>query len=120
MINTRVEIMKTMYREGKTMQEIGEIYSLSKQRVSQLLIGHKQGGITIKKKLRAKANKKKRDNLYRRKFGHSLAWHKRVGLPHGTKTKYVQDRCRCKKCTLANRDSHALWSLNRRSKQVNK
>jgi len=65
----RVEAMVTQFRSGQTLQEIGDQYQLTRERVRQILasagITREEGGASIKRQLkssaRERANKARRD-----------------------------------------------------------
>jgi hypothetical protein len=86
--------MESLYASGKTLQEIANIYGISRQRVQQKLKGHitgSVGGRTIKRIVKDLAKNKR------------VAERKAYSEIHGRKSKYNHG-CRCELCTKANTD----------------
>ena len=106
-MNTRIEVMKELYSKGKTLQEIGDFFSISKQRVGQLLkdvISKNEGGARIRTEQKQKEYEESRDKRYLKKWGKTYSEYLATGLPHG-RSKYINEGCKCDICKKANNDA---------------
>lgn len=102
-MNERTEKMVEMYKSGMTLQEIGDFYSVSRQRVEQLLkplgINKMSGGASVKSKARhAELESKRKERLDRRSYesyGCSHEERKRISGPkryEGFAEQYMNQR----------------------------
>jgi DNA-binding CsgD family transcriptional regulator len=79
----REEAMAAMYRDGKTLKEIGDLYGVSRERVRQVLsrwfnYGANDGGQSIQSRARKAARKQEREAKALAKYGCSYAEYRRL------------------------------------------
>ncbi len=86
--------MEILYASGKTLQEIGTLFNISRQAVQQKLKGY------ISRSFGGQALKTKVKNIAK---SERIAKRKAYSNTHGRKSKYNQG-CRCELCTKANTD----------------
>lgn len=70
----RAEAMASMYASGKTLQEIGEFYKVTRERVRQIISKHhgmnrESGGKSIRADRRREAKSRKREDRTMKKYG---------------------------------------------------
>ncbi len=76
----RAEVMAGMYKAGKTLEEIGQVYGITRERVRQIMTRHlgitgKDGGKSFLADINRQKREAKREAKYQRKFGWSFAEH---------------------------------------------
>lgn len=103
----RAEQMAAMYREGQTLEKIGEVYDISRERVRQLLakvgVTRKEGGASLVAAARRAARKSSINerSLARRGLSHEEF----VAMPTRAKRAYIQQK--------ANAGRRGIeWNLN--------
>lgn len=78
----RAAIMATLYKDGKTLQEIGDAFGITRERVRQLISGigvsALDGGQAVTAERARKRRESNRNQRYLRKYGCSLEQYKEV------------------------------------------
>ena len=79
----RAEQMAAKYRAGATLQEIGDYYGVTRERVRQIMsqelgITRKDGGMSKRASEKRKAAQARKNLRYMRKYGLDVAQYKRV------------------------------------------
>lgn len=81
-----------LYKNGHTLQEIGDNYGLSKQRVSQILkvlgVSRQEGGAALRAATALAKHNAQRDAKYRNHWGHSFEEHRKLLRLSRSKSKY--------------------------------
>lgn len=79
----RAAPMAALYKEGKTLQEIGDIYGVTREYIRQCLrwyagVSAEEGGAATMRERRRQAAKARRDATYLRKYGCAFAHYKEL------------------------------------------
>lgn len=75
---SRAEVMASMYKSGKTLEQIGQAYGISRERVRQIITKYhgmtaESGGLHVRAKQRSAAALARKEAKYREKYGCSFA-----------------------------------------------
>lgn len=107
----RADEMAVLYRDGHTLEEIGQRYGITRQRVKQLLtkfhgISRRDGGNKVRSVRRLVEHDAKRDQRYLAKYGCTFAqWQGLIREPKNPTRAYIEQR----------RNAHTRgigWQLN--------
>jgi transposase len=96
--DTRADEMAVLYRDGHTLEEIGQRYGLTRERVRQLLtkyhgISRRDGGNKVRSVRRLVEHDAKRDQRYLAKYGCTFAqWQGLIREPRNPTRAYIEQR----------------------------
>ncbi len=122
----RAEEMASKYQSGATLQEIGDFYGITRERVRQLISGHtnttsKDGGVAVRSSARKAALQKRREQKYWSTHGMSETefnsindkstpyWHRPIGC---FKRQKQNSRTRGIEWKLTFAEWWAIWSAS--------